>query len=68
MSDLQSDDEWVETDDGVVFRWPFCSVPGCRNRICRNKSDRFCWPHMGSGKTLNQIIREETKVPESVEN
>lgn len=49
--------EWVEFE-GRVFRWPFCTIPGCPNRICTGRSDRFCWPHSSSGKTLDELIEE----------
>lgn len=62
--------EWfeVELEDGTFlppFWWPRCTIAGCPNFICRNESDRFCWPHMSSGKTLPEMIvdlKEKVKV------
>lgn len=59
-SETTTRDCWFvwEDDDGAIHGmwWPFCEIPGCPNRICIGKSDRFCWPHSGSGRTLKQII------------
>lgn len=48
--------DWVEVD-GYVFRWPFCEVRGCQNRIYRRVSDRWCWPHMMSGEESAITLR-----------
>ncbi len=56
--------DWVEDEDGNMFRWPFCQVPGCPNRICRAKGEaRFCWPHSGSGESVDQLIARFKKTP-----
>lgn len=51
-------DEWCEDEDGNVWRWPFCTIPGCPNRICIGRSDRFCWPHSDSGTTVEGMIQK----------
>lgn len=57
MTDSRS--EWVEREDGAVMHWPFCSIPGCPNRICLSKGEtRFCWPHSSSGQSVGEIIAE----------
>lgn len=56
MSDL------VEDQDGNVFSWPFCVIPGCPNRICLAKAEtRFCWPHSSSGLSVEELIRDAAR-------
>ena len=38
--------------------WPKCPMPGCPNRCCRALNSRYCWPHTGSGKSFQQMLRE----------
>ena len=59
---MDKTDTWIEIcdDDGKTvdaFHWPFCVVDGCSNRICRNISDLYCYPHSG-GKTADKLIKK----------
>lgn len=51
---------WCEPEDGEPFWWPYCAVPGCPHGICFGRSERFCWPHSGSGKSVREIIAEHS--------
>lgn len=54
----------VIDDDGRVFEWPFCTIPGCPNRIFLAKGEtRFCWPHSSSGLSLPEIIAQADRQP-----
>jgi hypothetical protein len=56
--------EWFECD-GRTWWWERCQIPGCPNFICVGKSDRFCWPHSGSGESLETMLKRHRrqKVP-----
>jgi hypothetical protein len=59
--------EWFEIEEtGEEFWWPRCHIPGCVNFICLGKSTRFCWPHSGSGESLDEML-ERYKEKEAVE-
>ena len=48
---------WYQYEDGEVFWWPKCSVSGCQNRICRNRSDKFCYPHLPDNP-VNKMLKK----------
>lgn len=51
--------EWFDDGEGHAFRWPFCTIPGCPNRICLAKGEtRFCWPHSEGDQTLGEMLAE----------
>jgi hypothetical protein len=53
MSEMERD-EWVEDETGR-FVWPFCTVEGCENRICRGISDRYCFPHAPGNEHVKRM-------------
>lgn len=40
-----------ELDDGRLFQWPECYLPGCHAGVCLGISSVFCFPH--SAEYLN---------------
>ena len=49
----------IETNEGYKrVYWPMCAVKGCPNRCCLRLGSKYCWPHTGSGKSLEELKEE----------
>ena len=42
----------------ILDAWPDCRISGCPNKCCRALGSVYCWPHTGSGKSLEDITLE----------
>lgn len=51
-----------EDEDGRIFLWKRCEIPGCPNNICKGRSERFCYPHSPSDLTLDQMMKLGTHI------
>lgn len=50
------DEQTVIGSDGVLYHWPTCATPRCTNRVCIGKSDKYCYPCSGSGKSFDELM------------
>ena len=56
----------IEIMDKGWVHWPMCPIKGCQNRICLRLESSYCYPHTGSGKTLDELLDELNREPERV--
>ena len=54
----ECDKDWVEVEGWGFVYWPMCPIKGCQNRICLSEGSKYCWPHTGSGKSPEQLLKE----------
>jgi hypothetical protein len=48
-----------EDEHGYRWLWARCEVPDCPNNVCARLNDRFCWPHLMSGRSVDESDKTE---------
>ena len=41
--------------------WPKCAIAACKNKCCLSLNSIYCWPHTGTGGTLDSLISDLNK-------
>lgn len=53
-------------EDGSLFDWPDCAVPGCPNQSCLRLNSKYCWPHTpGSADEARRNLEATEPQPEA---